>query len=158
LQEAIMIRISRLLAGALGATFALLGASATAQGLDNYAVVEERSTYYAPEAVYYARAPEVVYYASPAETVYYAPPIVVERQLLTEDQMITENVRAVLDSDPRIDSSRIAVETQQNSVALSGLVGTPGQARIARRDAQQVEGVHEVRNYIRSRVGDSSSN
>jgi hypothetical protein len=150
LQEAIMIRKSRLLARALGATLLALGASATAQGLASYAVVEDRSSYYAPDVVYY--------YTPPAEVAYYAPPIVVERRLLTEDEMITEEVKAVLDSDPRIDSSRISVETQQNSVALSGLVGTPGQARIARRDAQQVEGVREVRNYIRSRVGDSSSN
>jgi hypothetical protein len=144
-----MVRKPMLLASALGTALVAISVSATAQTLDRYAAVEERSTYYVPDTVYYV---------PPAEVVYSAPPIVVERRLLTEDEMITEDVKAALDLDPRIDSSRIAVETTRNSVALSGLVGTPGQARIARRDAQAVAGVNEVRNYIRSRVGDSSSN
>ena len=143
-----MIRRRTLLSTAVGASLLALGASATAQYAPTYAVVEERGTYYVPETVYYVPPGEVVY----------QPPIVVERRVLTEDEMITEDVKTALDLDARLDSSRIAVETTRNSVALSGLVSTPGQARIARRDAQQVPGVSDVRNYIRSRVGDSSSN
>ena len=112
---------------------------ATAQEITSYTVVEERSTYYEPS-----------YYVAPA-------PIIVERPYATEDMLINEDVKATLASDPRLDSRSIAVETNRNVVTLSGLVNRPGQARIAQRDASQVNGVAEVRNYLRSKVGDSSS-
>ena len=75
----------------------------------------------------------------------------------TEDMLITEDVKAALDADPRLDPRSIAVETSRNVVSLSGLVNTPGQAIIAQRDASRVGGVAEVRNYLRSKVGDPTS-
>ena len=38
---------------------------------------------------------------------------------------------------------------------LTGRVTTPGQADIASRDAASVDGVREVRNELRTRVGGS---
>jgi osmotically-inducible protein OsmY len=40
-------------------------------------------------------------------------------------------------------------------VELSGRVATPGQVRIAERDAKSVPGVREVQNSIRPSVGGS---
>ena len=125
--------MNRALAVATLGTLAVVAITATAQEVASYTVVEDRSTYYV------------------------APPITVERRYASEDMLITEDVKAAFDADPRLDSRSIAVETSRNVVSLSGLVNTPGQAVIAQRDASQVYGVAEVRNYLRSRVGDPTS-
>src|SRR5688572_8776061 len=123
---------SRILGRSVCGALALVALAATAQGTDSYVVVEERSTYYAPR-------------------------VTVEHRHASEDTLITQDVKAVFESDPRLDPSHISVETERNVVRLAGLVSSPGQAIIAARDAQGVAGVSEVRNYIRSRVGDTSS-
>jgi len=133
----------KLLAGAL------LGA------LPFAALADEIITYVEPAPVYYYSSGEPVYY----EPVYYYPreSIVVERRYMNDDALITNDVKAALDADPRLDSSRISVETERGSVALSGLVTTPGKVAIARRDAMEVPGVSEVRNYLRPKVGPSGT-
>jgi len=128
-----MNTMHRALAVATLGTLAVVAFTATAQEVASYTVVEDRSAYYV------------------------APPITVERRYASEDMLITEDVKAALAADPRLDPRNIAVETSRNVVSLSGLVNTPGQAVIATRDAGQVYGVAEVRNYLRSRVGDPTS-
>jgi hypothetical protein len=98
-------------------------------------------------------ADDVVVYRATNPDFYYAPRITVRRAYANENALITEEVKDELARDARLDPSRIAVETDRNVVTLSGLVSTPGQARIALQDAHRVEGVHEVRNYLRPRVG-----
>ena len=112
-----------------------------------------------------AFADEVVttYYYTPSLAEIYAPapePVLVEERItviapsLTEDQAITRDVVDTLAYDSRL-SGRIGVETRNNTVELSGRVATPGQVRIAERDAKSVPGVREVRNSIRPSVGGS---
>lgn len=94
-------------------------------------------------------------YTEPVVTeVYRAPDVVVTAPALTEDEAITRDVVDTIASNPRI-SGRIGVETRDNNVNLSGIVGTPGQARSAVRDAQSVPGVRNVESELRSRVGGS---
>jgi len=128
-----------ILAGTLAALAAGVAASATAQEPQSYVVVEDHGNYSAPPLTYYA------------------PPLTVERRRATEDFLVNEDVKAALAADPRLDPRSIAVETNRNVVSLSGLVNLPGQAIIAQRDASQVNGVSEVRNNLRSRVGDPTS-
>ena len=148
-----MSRKPSLLRIAVAAALASVAIPAAAQSAPTYTVIETHPDGTTVERVY---ATERAYVAGPA-IVESGPPILVERRRLHEDQLITEAVKEELAADPRLDPSRIAVETERNVVQLSGLVSTPGQARIAARDAQRVEGVAEVRNYIRPRVGDASS-
>jgi hypothetical protein len=140
-----MTTTRKLLASAL---FGVLGVanSATAQEIASYTVVEDRSTYYVVPPTY-------------VETpTYVAPPIVVERRYATEDASISEDVRAALNADPRLDNTRntIAVDTNRGVVSLSGTVTRPGQATIAKRDAQLIPDVREVNNYLRARIGFTS--
>ena len=128
-----MKTVHKALAVATFGVLAVVAISATAQETASYIVVPQQGTYY------------------------YAPPITVERRYATEDMLINDDVKATLAADPRLDSRSIAVETNRNVVSLSGLVNLPGQAVIAQRDASQVYGVSEVRNYLRSRVGDPTS-
>ena len=95
----------------------------------------------------YTRLPNSDYYT------YREPVITVQSRHADEDVFITEEVKDTLAADPRLDPSRIAVDTERNVVRLSGLVETPGQAAIATRDAHRIDGVTEVRNYLRTRVG-----
>jgi hypothetical protein len=95
-----------------------------------------------------------VYVEEPA---YHESLIVVERPFASEDVLITQDVMSELAWDPRLDSSRIAVDTQRNVVSLSGSVTRAGQAALAARDAKGVDGVAEVHNYLRPRVGASGS-
>jgi hypothetical protein len=110
-----------------------------------------------PDVVYVAPTSEVTYaqpvitYVAPAST-YIEPPITVYGSRASEDELITNDVVYQLATDPRL-SGKIGVETERNVVTLSGRVTTPGQAEIAARDAKSVDGVSEVRNLVRSRVG-----
>jgi osmotically-inducible protein OsmY len=88
----------------------------------------------------------------PSVTVYEAS-ITVHGRRAAEDDLITHEVVLELARDPRL-SGHIGVETQSSDVTLSGLVTTPGQADRAGRDAHRVEGVRNVRNDLRSRVGE----
>ena len=112
-------------------------------------VVEYR--YYEPATTYYYYEP------APATTYYYyrEPDVVVTApRYYNDDRRITDDVVTVLANDPRL-SGKIGVETFRNDVTLTGRVSTPGQARIAERDARVVDGVREVRNHLRTSVGGS---
>jgi len=124
--------------------------------------VAPATTYYAPATTtYYAPATTTYYYTEPARTYYYEPAttvtyvepsITVTEQRLPEDVRITNNVIDAIADDPYI-SGRIAVETYDNDVTLSGSTTTPGQARRAARNAYGVAGVRSVSNELRPRVG-----
>ena len=73
--------------------------------------------------------------------------ITVEVQRLPEDVRIQAAVMDVLVSNPRL-AGRIAVESKDAVVTLSGYTITAGQARHAGDDAGRVMGVRYVRNEI----------
>ncbi len=119
------------------------------------------TTYYAPATTYYAPATTTYYYTEPARTYYYEPAttvtyvepsITVTEQRLPDDVRITNDVIDAIADDPYI-SGRIAVETYDNDVTLSGSTTTPGQARRAARNAYSVPGVRSVSNELRPKVG-----
>lgn len=120
-------------------------------------IVTSSTTYYAEpvaaEPVIVATPAPVTYYASPVTTVAYTePPIVVTTPRLTEDQAITEQVIDKIASDESI-RGRVGVDTYMNKVTLSGRVATPWQAEKAQRHAQYTQGVREVDNQLRARIG-----
>ena len=91
--------------------------------------------------VVYADPPATTYYVEPiASPVYVAPDIVVTAPR-SEDALITNEIVDRIATHPRI----------------SGYVGveTPGQSRLAEREAKSVDGVDDVQNLIRTRVGGS---
>jgi|KBSMisStaDraftv2_1062788.scaffolds.fasta_scaffold103617_2 hypothetical protein len=90
-------------------------------------------------------------YVEPATVAYVEPPIIVTAPM-TEDQAITNEVIDRIASDPTI-HGRVGVDTYMDKVTLSGRVGTPWQAEKAQTHAQNVEGVREVDNQLRSRIG-----
>lgn len=104
-------------------------------------------TYVAPTTTYVA-PPNVTYH----DPVRYGPDIVVTAPRASEDQLITGEVMDRIASDPGI-SGRVGVETYRNDVTLTGRVATQGQADRAERHARAVEGVDEVTNLVRPRVG-----
>jgi hypothetical protein len=108
--------------------------------------------YYVPPSTSYYVAPGTTYYV-PATTVYYEPPIVVTAPPATSDDLITGDVVDSIASDPRI-SGQVGVDTFNGDVTLNGRVGTPQQAERAASDARSVDGVGDVTNYIRARVGE----
>ena len=73
--------------------------------------------------------------------------ITVEVQRLPEDMRIQAQVMEVLVNNPRL-AGRIAVESKDAVVTLSGYTITAGQARHAGDDAARVIGVRYVRNEI----------
>jgi hypothetical protein len=113
------------------------------------------------EVIYYVAPATTYYYIEPAPTYYYTTPVytapdvvVTAPRYYNDDVRITEDVVGVLASDSRL-SGKIGVDTWRNDVTLTGRVSTPGQARIAERDAKSVDGVREVRNQLRTSVGGS---
>lgn len=146
-----------LLAGTAGA-LALPGVAAEVIEITTPATtryyVAPATTYYAPATTtYYYTEPARTYYYEPATTVTYVEPsITVTEQRLPEDVRITNNVIDAIADDPYI-SGRIAVETYDNDVTLSGSTTTPGQARRAARNAYSVAGVRSVSNELRPKVG-----
>jgi hypothetical protein len=124
----------------------LLAAIATAPA----AALAAETYYYVPaDGNYYSVPATREYYVIP---VYSDPPITVYGQRATEDELITREVVDELSRDPRL-SGYIGVETRNSEVTLSGRVTTPGQVDRAARDARRVDGVRNVNNYLRSRVG-----
>ena len=109
-------------------------------------------TYTAPPAAY-DPGPRVVYADPPSSRVYAAPDIVVTAPR-SEDALITAEVVDRIATHPYI-SGNVGVETFRNDVTLTGRVTTPGQSRLAEREAKSVPGVDEVNNLIRPRVGGS---
>jgi BON domain-containing protein len=122
-----------------------------------YYVPPATTTYYytEPATTYYYPAPATTYYTAPTEVYYRAPDVVVTApRYYNDDLRITDDVVGVLASDLRL-TGKIGVETWRNDVTLTGRVSTPGQARIAERDAKSVDGVRDVRNQLRTSVGGS---
>ena len=112
------------------------------------------SNAYAPRVVYEANpdyTPPAVYYTQPVT--YVAPRITVRGSRGDEDAAISDDVAYAIASDTRI-SGRIGVDTERNVTTLTGRVTTRGQADMAARDASAVDGVREVHNLLRARVGD----
>jgi osmotically-inducible protein OsmY len=68
------------------------------------------------------------------------------------DQRIQADVMNVLSRNTEL-SGRVAVETNDQVVTLSGFLATHGQVRRAGRDAGQVQGVKFVVNEIRQQLG-----
>lgn len=99
-------------------------------------VVNDATTYVAPSGTYYV----------------YEAPITVTAPA-NEDAAITQSVADNIAADPWINGA-VGIDTRDNVVTLTGLVSTPGQTWRAAGDARRVDGVDEVRNQIRSRVGD----
>ena len=139
----------------IGAALAIAALPAAAD------VIERTTTYYYPTPVtttdyYYVPSPATsdYYYAPQVVEVYEAPGVIVTAPYLNEDQAINYDVVDVIASNPRI-SGKIGVETRDRDVKLSGVVSTPGQARMAARDAQSVDGVRNVENQLRAKVGGS---
>lgn len=81
-------------------------------------------------------------------------PIVVEKQRLTLDESIQAKVMDAIAQAPNI-SGRIGVESHNAVVTLSGWTTTQAQAQRAVRYAYAVNGVRDVQNEIRARVGGS---
>lgn len=66
----------------------------------------------------------------------------------SRDPQILRDVEARLDAEPAIDSSRIRVEADGGLVLLYGSVDGLGQWQCAIRNAQIVEGVRSVVDYL----------
>ena len=100
----------------------------------------------------YAPVEVDTYYAVPqTTTVVYDEPITVYGYR-NDDDRITSDVIDEIASDPWI-TGVVGVQTDDNVVTLDGRVTTPGQARRAEMDAHRVDGVAEVQNRLRTRVG-----
>ena len=80
-----------------------------------------------------------------------AASITVTEQRL-HDQRIQADVMNALSADSEL-SGKVAVETRDAVVTLSGHLATHGQVRRAGRSAGQVQGVKFVVNEIRPRLG-----
>ncbi len=66
-----------------------------------------------------------------------------------DDALITERVSSALEADPVLRDMRIAVETRDRVVRLTGFVDSMAQVDRAAALARRVEGVSAVRNVIR---------
>jgi hypothetical protein len=111
----------------------------------------DRTVDVAPEV----HSPVITYsYVEPSTVVYTQPDIVVTAPRMTEDEAITAEVMDRIATNGRI-SGRVDVETYRNDVTLRGRVTTPGQVDRAERAARSVDGVRDVNNLLRSRVGNS---
>jgi osmotically-inducible protein OsmY len=93
-----------------------------------------------------------VTYTEPTVVTYTEPDIVVTAPRPTDDQLITDEVIDRIATNGRI-SGRVDVETYRRDVTLRGRVTTPGQADRAEREARSVDGVRDVNNLLRTRVG-----
>ena len=113
-------------------------------------------TYPAPPSTTYVE-PATTTYVAPAtttyvETVYPGADIIVTAPRLNEDQLITRDVIDRIAGNPNI-SGNIGVETYRRDVTLTGRTVTQGQSDRAESEAKSVDGVRDVNNLIRPRVG-----
>lgn len=136
------LRISLLLAA-----LAAVSAPALADTVVIYPDSASTETYYV--------APATGYYVEPATTTtyYYEPPVIVTAPRETDDQLINDDVMDALASDASLHGA-IGVDTYRGTVRLNGRVTTTGQVERAADDAWSVDGVRDVRNGLRARVGD----
>lgn len=65
-----------------------------------------------------------------------------------DDSTITTKVKAVLLGDDMVKSFEIKVETMKGVVQLSGFVDNEDQKRAAKKDAESVAGVQDVKNDL----------
>ncbi len=87
-------------------------------------------------------------------TVYYdEPPIVVTAPRPSDDAVIASEVVDRIASDPYVEGN-IGVDSFRGRVDLTGRVATTNQVERAETDARGVDGVVDVNNYLRARVGD----
>ena len=70
---------------------------------------------------------------------------------VVDDSVITGKVKAALVADPVTKAHQISVETFKGVVQLSGFVDTSEARSRATQVAQQVEGVHSVKNELELR-------
>ena len=131
-------------------------------GQDYYYVAPSRTTtdyyYVAPSTTYYTPAPTYYYPSSTTTTyVYSEPAITVEApRYYNDDQRITADVADAIANDSRIrGDSNIGVQTYRGNVQLTGRVTSPNQRDYAGETARSVDGVDDVTNLIRPRVGGS---
>ena len=109
----------------------------------------------APRKVVAPAAKRVAAPARPVEaTARTHAPIIVEGRRYTHDERIEQLVSQRIASNPRLDG-KIAVESKDAVVRLSGWTRPVGQARLAEQDARSVRSVRQVRNEIRPRIGGS---
>jgi len=178
-----MTRFQRISGAALAAALGVAAAPALAAEVVELSTATSTPGYYAPgyyapaEPVYYT-APATTYYTAPATTYYYqapsgdtyyaAPvtdhstvvgdtyydesPIIVTAPRASDDVLITDDVVDRIASDPRV-SGNIGVDTFRGDVTLTGRTGGTVQKDFAEQDAKSVDGVNDVENYIRPRVG-----
>jgi len=85
---------------------------------------------------------------------YSLPSTIVTAPRPSEDELLRTAVVDRLAADDRL-SGRIGVETYRHVVSLTGRVTTTGQKDHAEAIARSVEGVWDVQNLIRTRVGES---
>lgn len=71
---------------------------------------------------------------------------------LENDGELTDAVRLVLEKDPLVHSSQIAIAVDHGEVTLNGFVASDEERRLAVLDAWYVPGVREVVDHIQSRV------
>ena len=157
------------------ATAAACAAPAFADVVEVYTIPSGRDVYYVPSTQSYVAAPSgnyyyvpderyyvapttttttTTYYTAPASTyVYTEPAITVEApRYYNDDQRITADVVDAIANEPRI-RGNIGVSTYRNNVELTGRVTTPGQRDLAATVAKSVDGVDDVTNLIKPRVG-----
>jgi hypothetical protein len=85
---------------------------------------------------------------------YSMPSTVVTAPRPSDDELLRTAVVDRLAADSRL-SGRIGVETDRHVVSLTGRVTTTGQKDRAEQIARSVDGVWDVQNFIRTRVGES---
>lgn len=93
-----------------------------------------------------AVVPHIEHYALPSTVVTAPRP--------SDDELLRTAVVDRLAADGRL-SGRIGVETYRHVVSLTGRVATPGQRDHAEAVTRSVDGVWDVQNFIRTRVGES---
>lgn len=104
---------------------------------------------YVEHTTIYDEAPLPATYLGPAYT---EPDIVVTAPRASDDELITYDVMDRIATDPHL-QGRVGVETYRRNVTLTGRVTSPVQVERAERDARSVEGVRDVNNLLRARVG-----
>jgi hypothetical protein len=85
---------------------------------------------------------------------YSLPSTVVTAPRPSDDELLRTAVVDRLAADARL-SGRIGVETYRHVVSLTGRVSTTGQRDHAEAVARSTDGVWDVQNFIRTRVGES---
>lgn len=115
----------------------------------NEKVVEPATPAAAAPAIAPERASPVVERPAVAE-----PPITIEQRRLTVDERIQLDVTERLAAAQNI-SGKIGVETHGAVVTLTGYTVTAAQGQRAERIVRAVDGVRDVDNRIRARIGGS---